>query len=903
MQVNQQVAPPLAPPRTTSKPLPPPPSPPVSTPSTTTPSHKALPTPPAPIGSQQETDAIQQHLDSTPTATIQEETQKLEKTPKFKKAEETLIGDVKHDETSKKRADKIAKKTMQQIPPTALTGTPTGAQATTSEPTTSEPGTVTRPADVMSVGVGILPTTSGVYGRFKASDRNIGDTGLTVMLSGGFGIEKHDGYHEDGRVLQTRSKMADLTVGVRLVDGLPVPVSGSIGVAGSYDVAYARQAKPNEDIVQIRQSDPPSKNKLKADPVATLAIGDEIAYRGMIKISATAGAVEPHSHVRLSVGVSVENEFITSVKRIEGDPAKFTLRVEPGNHKIDGKATVAWGPFAVTGGGGYASTVYYEFELDAANVTEFLESGKLPVKIPDPSRYLNSGKELQTSIFKEFNADVPGAKLLSMGATRSFEAFAEASATVAKAKTTTSRTEAIYVRNGEVLHEDIHGMSSGHSAWFHGELKNSLSLTQANLFKEESGQTQLAKEYVGLEAAFKISDTKTSDSDLRKRVELANSLLGTVSSGGLVLPARNDSKWGESSVKVKANITPEVLGKLEALGTSLVNKTAPTSRPDSDFATNTEPTGLNDGERASGIFAIDYMQSAHKVPREAVESMLKDLHEIAQDPKLQGNPDEIRRTQGIRVAGFLASGYTSIVGDEELKLVATLQRLVGSETPVAELKVSSDIHTRQIDGLAVEGFLIAGRSGQLSEMAHTMGPSLDSVADAKARATGNPWDRFNVGAQKLKGLEQIRENLVADRLLDKEEKAGLLKKVDEFITGLNADMNAQLSTPAGRLEVMKGLVAAGPLLPDKLQSLYSSPEKMYNDPNVRNAMLDRVFGAAIVQLKATNQPEELAGLITQVSKMDRGTVGIEQAFMALNAAKDIDPTLQSLVIYHMDTKH
>ncbi|MEZ0374667.1 MAG: hypothetical protein ACAI44_36610, partial [Candidatus Sericytochromatia bacterium] len=42
---------------------------------------------------------------------------------------------------------------------------------------------------------------------------------------------------------------------------------------------------------------------------------------------------------------------------------------------------------------------------------------------------------------------------------------------------------------------------------------------------------------------------------------------------------------------------------------------------------------------------------------------------------------------------------------------------------------------------------------------------------------------------------------------------------------------------------------------------------------------------------------------TQVSKMDRGTVGIEQAFMALNAAKDIDPTLQSLVIYHMDTKH
>src|SRR5688572_21003177 len=75
----------------------------------TAPKAKPLPTPPqkpvqAPIGSQQEADAVLQHLDNTPTATVQNEASKLEKTPKFKKAEDTIIGEVKHDATAKARA-------------------------------------------------------------------------------------------------------------------------------------------------------------------------------------------------------------------------------------------------------------------------------------------------------------------------------------------------------------------------------------------------------------------------------------------------------------------------------------------------------------------------------------------------------------------------------------------------------------------------------------------------------------------------------------------------------------------------------------------------------------------------------------------------------------------------------
>lgn len=853
----------------------------------TTPKAKPLPTPPpkkpsqAPIGSQQEADAALQQLANTPTTVVQEEAAKLEKTPKFKKAEDTIMSEVKIDKTGKTYADMMAKKTRQEVPnPTAQQTQPTQESDPSAPPQ--------KPADVTTVGVGIMPTANGVYARFKASDRNIANTGVTVMISGGFGIQNTEEHLEDGRMLQVRSRMADISVGAKYADAsVPVPVTASIGVGGSYDVAYARKPKDGEDLAEFRKSKPPSKDDLKANPTL-LGVGDEIAWRGTFNVNASVGAVEPHSHVRFSVGVSVEREFVQSIKRIEGDPAKFMLRVEPGNTAIDAKATVAWGPFAVTGGGGYASTVYYEFEISEQKVKDFLSDGKLPVKIPDPSRYLGSDN-LKTKMFNAFDESNPDARLVSMGATRSVEAFAEASATAAKARTTTGRSEAVYVRKGEVLHEDVHSMSAQYSAWFHGELKNSLSLTQSNLFTEVQGQDKLAKQYVGLEAAYKISDTKTSESDLRKRIELANSVLGRVSGGGLELPPRSDGKWGETSLSLKAEVTPEVLGKLEALGKSLTDGSA--------SKLQSQATG-----GASGIFAIDYMDATHGVPRVAVESMLKDLHKIANDPKLQGNPDEIRREQGMRVAGFLSSSYTSVVNDEDLKLVATLQRLVGPEPQIVQLKASSDIHVRQFNDLAIEGFLTGKRKDQISEMSHTIGLSVGSVQDLQARISQEPWDRFNVGAQKLKGLEQIRENLVADRLIDKDEKETLLKKVDEFIGALNRDINAQISTPEGRLAVMKGLVEAGPLLPEKLQSLYSSPEKMYDDPNVRGELLDRVMGAAIVQMQGNNRPDELAGLIKQISRLDRGGIGIDQAFKALNAAGEIDPILRAQVVAELDGK-
>ena len=694
------------------------------------------------------------------------------------------------------------------------------------------------------VMLGGNPDSLSVRGRVSVG--NLDGSGTTLALSGGIAITRKDDYSGEDRVLQVRSKQAELSVGLSGKVGDTVPVSGSIGVGGGFDVAYKRKLKEGEKLTQARQTEPPSRGTIAKDPLGTLAPGDEIAFRGFLDIGVSVGAIEPNSGIKFSVGVDVHNEFITSIKRSETDPPSFRLHIEPGNRSIDGKASVGWGPFAITGGVGYASTVYYEFDMSPEALQGFLKTGKLP-ELPDPSKYLRPGVVLSEETFKPFQdqAKESGVSLVGFGATKSLNKSLELSATVGKVGTKSEKLRAIYVREGEILREDVHTMSVSRSAWFRGELSTSLALKQSNQYTKVDGQDGLQPRYAGLEASFKIADTQTGQEELQERVGLANQVLGRTRSNPLTLPERVDGEWGKSSVLVKANITPEVIEKLTAL----------------------------DPDSGNAKFQIEFMEREFGVPAKDVRALLSDLRALAQGP----DKDVACREQGLRIAGFLASGYTSVVTDQELMRIAVLDRMLGGG--VAELTVASTIHKDKLTSLGVEGFLSETRGERLSEISRSIGLSGHDLDDLKSRLSGKTWDRFNVAAQKLNALETLREDLVRDTLLDPKEKELLLKTVDEQLSGLGKLTGELLGDEYGRRKVLSGLLGAGSLLPT---ALYTSPEQMFDDPLVKNVFLDQVIGSAFLH-DAT--PTELAGLLTRISQQGQGSAGIEQVFKVLSLAE------------------
>lgn len=695
------------------------------------------------------------------------------------------------------------------------------------------------------VVLGVSPDTRSVRGTFTVS--NMGNSGVTLALSGGFSLTNTtERLDQDERILQTRSRQGNLSVGLSGDVGGSVPVSGSIGVSGGYDIAYARQLKSGEKLSQARETQPPSRDEISENPTQTLNPGDEIAFRGYLSVGVSVGAIEPNSGVKFSVGVEVKNEFITSIKRNSGEPPTFRLHIEPSNRNLDGTASVGWGPFAMTGGVGYASTVYYEFDMTPEALSGFLKTGKLP-EIPDPSRYLRPGTVLTTETFKPFQdqARDSGITIVGFGATKSLTKSLELSATVGKVSTSSSKMRGIYVQNGEVLRQDVHTMMASRSAWFKGELSTSLALTQNNRYTEIEGQSELQQEYVGLEASFKISDSQTSQEDLSQRVDQVNHLLGRSRNNPLELPTRTDGKWGNSSVQVKAKITPEVIERLSQLDLSSGN----------------------------AKFQMEFMEREYGVPAEDVRKLISDLKALSVGP----DKDSVRREQGLRIAGFLASGYTSVVNDDELKRIAVLDRMLGGG--VAELAVASTVHTEQLNKLGVDGFLSETRSERLGEISRSIGTTGHDLSDLKSRLSGKTWDRFNVGAQKLNALEQVRANISQDTLLEPQERERLLKTVDEQMSGLGQLMGQLLESEQGRGKVMSGLLGAGSLLP---KAIYTSPEEMFDDPLVKGLFLDQVVGSAFLH-DAT--PGELSNLLTCISQQGKGSAGIDQVFKILSLAE------------------
>lgn len=750
------------------------------------------------------------------------------------KPSETLISQVRPDQQVKTVSIDY-NKTQKKVDD--LRGVPQEEVSPLSEPKPNQMNGV--------VVIGVSPDTRSVRGNFKVS--NLGDSGLTLALSGGITItDKTEFIDNDQRILQTRSRGGDVSVGISGDVGGSVPVSGAISVGVNFDTAYARQLKPGERLSEARKTKPPSRDEIALDPTVALNPGDEIAFRGQLKVGVSVGAIEPNSGVKFSVGVDVENEFITSIKRHEGEPPSFRLHIEPGNRSVDGKASVGWGPFAVSGGVGYASTVYYEFDMTPQALSNFLKTGKLP-EIPDPSRYLRPGAPLTSETFKPFQdqAQDSGITIVGFGATRSLSKSLELSATVGKVGTRSEKLRAVYVQNGEVLREDVHTMIASRSAWFKGELSTSLALTQGNRYTQEGNKSELVAEYVGLQASFQIADTQTSQEELTQRVDHANHLLGRSQSNPLEVPQRSDGKWGSSSMQIKANISPDVIDRLAEL----------------------------DHSKGHVKFQMEFMEREYGIPASDVRKLLDDLKSLSVGP----DKDVVRREQGLRIAGFLASGYTSVVTDQELKRIAVLDRMLGGG--VAELGVSSTVHTDNIDKLGVDGFLSETRMERLGEISRTMSLSGHALHDLTSRLSNKDWGRFNVAAQKLNVLEQIRDDISRDTLLDPAEQTRLLKNVDDKLNDLGGLIGNLLEGESGRAKIMQGILEAGSVLP---KSVYTSPEEMYDDPMLRGILLDQVVGTAFMN---DASPQELAGLLTTISEKGKGTGGIDQVFKILNLAE------------------
>ncbi len=739
--------------------------------------------------------------------------------------------------------------------------------------------------DEVTISGGVYKNDSGMAARISIGGTNLGNTGLAGVLSGGISVLKKADYLEDGRILQVKSKQADISVGVTTGADAVAPVSVSIGIDRSYDVAYAKKPGPGEDLISVQKENPPSRSKIQNDPTI-LKEGDEIAFRGMLKLSLSAGVVDPHSNVKVSVGGSITNEFVTSISRLDGEPPKFKVHVEPGNRSIDVNAAVGWGPFAITGELGKASTVHYNFEMSETAVKTFMETGKLP-KLPDPQKYLGSIDKLsekkQEKLLKAFDHIENGVQLTSMGATKSSEASIEASATAAKVKTSSGRSKEVYIREGEVLRQDVHTMSESHSSMFTSEKSTTLSLTQGDRYTLDD-QKKFKKSYVGLDANFTVGDANTTKKELTNRIQNANKLLGP-NAPQLHLPDESSKSWGNSSLEIKAKITPEVLGKLTEIGGEIKEREAMSP----EQLKNRKIKGSGNDPDAM----MKFMELEFKVDSKDVKAMLKDLHEISKDPELAGKPDDIKRKQGIRMAGFLASGPTSVVNNDELKRIATVQRLVGPEHNVVTVGFNTDVHMNNLQSLNLDSYLHdVGRSG------------LSTVKDKLASLTGSApdergsWTHFNTGAQKLKGLEQVRQDLVGDQNIDPKGKALLLKKVDEYMDALDVELSAQLNEPRGRTKIMAGLLKAGSVVPSEFNSIYKSPETMYQDVGVREEFMDMVLQASLRDMdpEVPESHEEIASLIKSIANSEKGSMGINEAFKLLNSAKEFGPDFQAKVV-------
>ena len=747
--------------------------------------------------------------------------------------------------------------------------------------------------DGLTVSAGVHKDGRDIAARFNIAGTNLGNTGISGKLSGGFSIVNKTEYLEDNRILQVRSEQADISVGVSAEVGIGLPVSGGIGFERTYDVAYAKKAGPGENLISVKEKNPPSRSEIQKNPTI-LNEGDEIAFRGMLKLSVSAGVVEPHSQVSFAVGGSITNEFVTSISRLEGTPPKFKVHIEPGNRNIDAKATVGWGPFSVTGEAGKASTVHYNFEMSEAAVTTFMETGELP-KLPDPKQYLGSLDKLsekkQGKLLEVFDrVEINGVRLTSMGATKSSEVSLEGSATVAKVKTSSGRSKQVYMREGEILRQDVHTMVESHSAMFKGQKSTSLSLTQGSR-QTTDAQKNKKTSYVGLEASFKVGDTKTTQKELTERIENANVLLGP-SAPQLHLPEKSDKSWDSSSLEIKANITPVVLAKLTELGGVIKEREAMT--PGERESRSLKGSVGNDPEAV-----MKFMSLNHKVSTTDVTAMLKDMHEISSEPELAGKPEQIKRKQGLRMAAFLASGTTSVVNEEELKRIATVQRLVGPELKVVEVGFSTDVHRNKINSLNLDSYLHeVGRSG-LSEVKDKLKSVTGSTPDKRGS-----WTHFNSGAQKLKALEQVRQDLVGDKNIEPRGKELMLKQVDEYIDALDVELSAQLDDPQGRMKIMEGLLKAEPMLPSDLEVLYKSPEAMYKDPAIREEFMDMVLLASVRDMNANvaDSHKEIANLVKSIANSDNGSLGVDGAFKLLNSAKEFDPKFQAKVVNQVGAK-
>lgn len=808
---------------------------------------------PAPLGSPQDAEQIQQQVQQLPDAQLQANAIRLSRSASVGLASKSLFAGQRNPHAGLESALVTSGNNFLRGKNQLEQGPRIVARADTD--------TSKNQIDGMAA---VLPTRSGVVGRGAIYASNLGDSGVSMMLSGGLSLSKTASKLDDGRLFQIRARGGDIALGV---SGEGAPVFGRVGIGGSYDVAYARMPREHEQNLsptEFSLSPPPSRSDVAADPEKALATGDEVAYRGSFRAGATIGGWDPHSGIKVAVSASLEREFISSVRRLpdlEGKPV-YRLRIEPANHRFDANLSVGLGPFAVATGGGKSSSVYYEFEIGSQQLKAYLDKDSLPVTLPEPQKYFGKGPEAYAEAFEQQNQLAEGIKLLGMGATESSERYQRATTGVATIKRGLTRSETVHIRPDELIHQDLETLSSGHSAWFSGELSNTLGLTLTQRYSTpedvpEPGfeefmleKPKVEQAFVSLEASFKITDTKTDGGDFDQRIRHFNDLLGRQQP--LLTKPDQRASWGHTELALQAEVRPEHLTRLAALGSGL----------------NPE----RDPDQFSSLNPLRFMETTHGVSSIQTEQMLIDLHKLEQDATLK--PQQKLHLQGVRVAAYLAGGdkgaFGGTVGDPEFKRLVTLDRLL--EHDLIQVKSSSDVYAKKLRAFAVDSFISDKAEVRRADIRQTANLNGSALHDVKARLSSDPWNRFNVAAQKIRGLEGLRAEVAGDdnrSLIQPQEKTRLLADIDSALTSLNQVMDQQLESPDSRRKVMQGLMKAGSpgLVP---QTLYNSPEKMYDSPQKKNELLDRVVDN---MLKKPDR-DEVKDFIDFVCSNDQGQAGI-----------------------------
>ncbi len=583
---------------------------------------------------------------------------------------------------------------------------------------------------------------------------NIGGTDWGMKAGASISWERKDERLDDGRTKHVRSICGQGTVGAT-----GAHITASIGGGISTNTIYLRSPRVGENAQgKVRAIDPPSLDVTQKNPSKTLALtGDTVIYSRNFNLNASVGYQDP-TGFHVEVSASYAKEMRIGIQRLDGDPPLFRMRIEPETTQATVDLSGGWGPFSVGIGAGKAAAVFYEFDLSEAKVSEILDTRTLPV-MPNPKDYLGEkGTPITQEAFMAFNAiSGDGVKLVEFGASKSIEGHGSVNAKVATARISLESYQNLSIQENHASLESGRTLTISNSAWFRGDQSRQsdrLHVTSTHFTKDN----QIEQRYDGLRAAYKISDTQTSHSDLKERLTATNLLLGRSPEHSLQLPSRG-TDFAQTEISVAVEIKPEHISQLAALQIE--------GEPDNDalniravaYCTGVDPSKLLKLIENIQVKNIEIKQSKSLSPGMLVKTHMSKEQMLC---KLQGE-----------VLGEFIDSHT-------LQSIAALDRLLGGQ--IASSNNSSNVYDQQLTAIGANIFK----------------PSLEK---------DKTWDDFGQIATRQQQLAGLKKDLEGSgSILTNEVKTSLLQKIESQSQDIQEHLNTLLSDPTRRNTVVSALV-------------------------------------------------------------------------------------------------